>query len=75
MRPQFFGSAQWADSSRRLWLASVIGDWALAHELAQATGDAKLIAFTSKRAEECRSLQTEMAAHREQADRCAYAEP
>lgn len=47
---------QWEDANRRLWLAAVIGDWGLAHELAQATHNAKLIAYTGERAEQCRTV-------------------
>jgi hypothetical protein len=66
---------QWKDPDHRLWLASVIGDWALAHELAQVKGDAKLVAFTGERAEESRLLETETAARIEQACRWAFTAP
>jgi hypothetical protein len=47
---------QWQDADRRLWLAATIGDWGLAHELAQATRDSKLITFTGERAQQCSVL-------------------
>ena len=47
----------WEDTDRRLWLAALIGDWLLAYELAQNTGDADLIAFTGERATECQRLR------------------
>ena len=65
---------QWDDADRRLWLASVIGDWPLAHELAQVTNDANLIAFTGQRDKESRTLQSEMAAQIKQARNWAYAD-
>ena len=62
----------WKDTDRRLWLAAAIGDWDLAHELAQADGNPNLIPFTGERAEECRQLQAEMADRREKAQHVAF---
>lgn len=45
---------QWATPDQRLWLSCVVGDWLLAEELAEASGDAQLVEIASKRAQECR---------------------
>lgn len=50
---------RWKDPSQRLWLAALIGDWLLAHELAQQTNDAGLIVLTGERAAECNKLRAE----------------
>ena len=49
----------WKQSENRLWLAALIGDWLLAHELAEQADDAELIAFTGERAAECNRLRSE----------------
>jgi hypothetical protein len=47
-------AARWADSPEdRPWLAAVIGDWAAAHELAQAAGQVELATATHDRARKC----------------------
>jgi hypothetical protein len=51
---------QWEKPERRLWLASLIGDWIAAEELAKAGDDRELIALTEQRAEECRCLRCDM---------------
>ena len=51
---------RWKDPSQRLWLAALIGDWLLAHKLAQQTNDAELITVTGERAAECNKLRAEV---------------
>jgi hypothetical protein len=50
-------AAAWADPSRRIWLAAVIGDWPAAYVAAECAGDARLIALTGARADQCRELR------------------
>ena len=45
----------WADQSRRIWLAALIGDWPAADEAASGWPD--LTAITSPRAEQCREIR------------------
>jgi hypothetical protein len=45
---------RWEDPVERLPLAALIGDWAAAHETAQALGRTDLTAVTGPRAEQCR---------------------
>ncbi|MFH1920178.1 MAG: hypothetical protein ABIP48_09875 [Planctomycetota bacterium] len=47
----------WENLDYRLWLACLVGDWMLAHELASATADGHLIEHTRQRAEECRQIR------------------
>ena len=51
---------RWQQAENRLWLAALIGDWLLAHELAQQTNDAGLIEFTGAQATECQRLRAEV---------------
>jgi hypothetical protein len=50
---------RWEQATDRLWLAALIGDWLLAHELAQNTGDAELITVTGQLATQCQRLRDE----------------
>jgi hypothetical protein len=45
----------WGNPDRRLWLATSVGDWIHAHELALITGDRDLIELTTRRAVACKS--------------------
>ena len=49
----------WEDTARRAWTAAQVGDWPAAHEALRGCGDARLIAFTRDRADECASLRLE----------------
>jgi len=52
---------RWEETGSRLWLSALIGDWLLAHELAVAGGDSRLIAATKPRADECRTIRLTLA--------------
>ena len=51
----------WKNPNHRLWLASLIGDWPLAHKLAQASGAQELLGVTGPRAEQCRQRRLAVA--------------